>query len=203
MESVTLVAGFLIPWMLGVLLLALVDGADGAASESRELAWTLGCGWFVGAFLLTLWMRALSLAGVPFGVVSIAVPLLLAFVVVAAWARRRVLAGCASTLRTGLAQLGGQGLRGWHRAAWLGLLAWLAIRYALLLAEVAWRPIYPWDAWTQWATKARVWFELQRMVPFAALTEWLAAGGSAYIDSAPHYPATVPLLQTWGATLLG
>ena len=26
---------------------------------------------------------------------------------------------------------------------------------ALLFVEVATRPIYPWDSWTQWATKAR------------------------------------------------
>jgi hypothetical protein len=33
-------------------------------------------GYLAGAFLLTLWMRALSLAGVRFGVLQIALPLL-------------------------------------------------------------------------------------------------------------------------------
>jgi len=41
-----------------------------------------------------------------------------------------------------------------------------------------------------------VWFELRRMVPFVHLTEWLAAGGTAYTDPTPHYPAMVPLLRT-------
>ena len=97
----------------------------------------------------------------------------------------------------------GADLHAWQRAAWVALLAWLALRYALLLAEVLWRPLYPWDAWTQWATKARVWFELKSMVPFVPLAEWLQPGSAAYIDTAPHYPATVPLLQVWSALLLG
>jgi len=40
------------------------------------------------------------------------------------------------------------------RLAWLGLLAWLAVRFAMLLAEVLWQPLYPWDAWIQWADEA-------------------------------------------------
>ncbi len=38
---------------------------------------------------------------------------------------------------------------------------------SLLGLDVLWQPLYPWDAWTQWATKARVWYELGRIVPFA------------------------------------
>src|SRR4051794_33698869 len=42
------------------------------------------------------------------------------------------------------------------------------------------------------------------MAPFVGASEWLNAGSSAvYYDPAPHYPATIPLLQTWMATLLG
>ena len=70
--------------------------------------------------------------------------------------------------------------------------------------EVLRRPLYPWDAWTQWATKARVWYELKTIVPFVTASEWLAApSGTVYFDAAPHYPATVPLTQVWSATLLG
>ena len=203
MDIVLLIVGLLVPWVLGILLQASIGDPGDRAGRPGELAWTAGVGWFVGSFLLTVWMRALSVAGIGFGILSVGGPLLLATVLVAAWARHRLAARWLPPLKAGGGLLGGSDLRGWHRAAWLGLLAWLALRYALLLGEVAWRPIYPWDAWTQWATKARVWFELRAMVPFAPLAEWLAAPGTAYIDSAPHYPATVPLLQTWGAVLLG
>ena len=40
------------------------------------MTWSAGCAWFVGAFLLTLWMRLLALVGVPFSVWSIGIPLL-------------------------------------------------------------------------------------------------------------------------------
>ena len=36
----------------------------------------------------------------------------------------------------------------------------------------------PWDAWSHWATKARVWFELKSMAPFVAASEWLQAAGT-------------------------
>ena len=41
-----------------------------------EIAWIAGTSYFAGAFLLTLWMRALSLVDVGFGVGTIGVPLL-------------------------------------------------------------------------------------------------------------------------------
>ena len=55
----------------------------------------------------------------------------------------------------------------------------------------------------QWATKARVWFELRTLAPFAPFDVWLPANGALYTDAAPHYPATVPLWQVWSALLMG
>ena len=83
------------------------------------------------------------------------------------------------------------------------MIAWLAVRFALLGIEVASRPLYPWDAWTQWATKARVWFELGHIAPFARVNEWLAANGAVYFDASPEYPPTMPLLQVWSCIVLG
>ena len=99
--------------------------------------------------------------------------------------------------------MGGRGLDSRSRLLWFALLAWLAFRSLLLLAEVATQPLYPWDAWTQWATKARVWFELKAWVPFVNTDAWLAAKGALYTDAAPTYPATVPLWQVWSSLALG
>ena len=71
------------------------------------------------------------------------------------------------------------------RLLWRLLLAWLALRAVLLLVEVATHPLYPWDSWTQWATKARVWYELGRIVPFERTDAWFAASGTAYFDAGP------------------
>lgn len=198
---ISLAIGWMLTWALGAGLVAALprrsEGGEG------ELAWTLGSGWLVGALLVTLWMRALSAAGIPFGRLAIGGPLAAMAVVAigfALWQRRRM---AAATARRAWRGLLAADLEGWRRAAWFALLAWLALRFALLLGEVAWRPLYPWDAWTQWATKARVWYELRAIVPFMTAPEWTAANGAAWYDAAPHYPGTIPLWQVWSCVLLG
>jgi hypothetical protein len=96
----------------------------------------------------------------------------------------------------------------------------LAVHGGLIVVEVMQRPLYPWDAWAQWATKAKVWAATATLTPFVPPEQWLAgsvagaaagavpgtaagAVAGAYTDAAPHYPALVPLLQTWLALGLG
>ena len=204
MDIAALVLGFALPWALGAALIASLSPRAGSWSEPGRLAWTLGCGWFAGAFLLTVWMRVLSAAGARFGVVAIAAPLAALTAALAWYAWQRTGTELAAALRRCPSDLAGQRMGARRRALWLILLSWLGFRLALLLGEVLWRPLYPWDAWTQWATKARVWFELKTMAPFVTASEWLQAQSpGAYFDVAPHYPATVPLTQVWGATVLG
>lgn len=199
MDFLALIAGFALPWAIGAALLF----ALGSIGGPGRAAWTWGCGWFVGVFMLTLWMRVLSLAGIPFGIAAIAGPLLLVTAFLGGWAVRRQ-SSIRVSIRAAWNALVGHQLAGWQRVLWIALLAWLATRFAFLLYEVAVRPLYPWDAWTQWATKARVWFGLRTMVPFVSPIEWFATMGAAgYYDAAPHYPATVPLTQVWGALLVG
>lgn len=227
MDAIALLAGNLLPWWLGIaLLLALPRGPGatlpgkaaraggdanpgeaaraGSAANPGEAAWTCGAGYLVGAFVLTVWMRVLSLAGVKFGVVAIVAPL----IVLAAGATyltwRRAPGAAGPMLRSTWSSLvGSPGLEGAARVAWWCAIAWLALRFALLAVEVGTRPLYPWDAWTQWATKARVWYELGHLAPFARIAEWLAANGRMYFDASPEYPPTMPLLQVYNSLLLG
>jgi hypothetical protein len=90
------------------------------------------------------------------------------------------------------------------RAVFWLCLALTAVRLAGLALEVAWRPLLPWDAWSQWGTKARVWFEFGRVVPFVSPQDWLDAGEPmAFMDMHSQYPGTVPLLQVWTNLCLG
>lgn len=207
MDAVALALGQALPWLLGVALLRALDwprpgtaiGIDGSAGRA---ALRLGCGYFVGALLLTFWMRALSSVGFSFGRISIGAPLLaltIVLLVLAARRHRPSLAGTRDTMRA----LFWPSLPRWERLAWVMLLAWLALRFAPLAGEIAWRPLYPWEAWTQWATKARVWYEHARIVAFVPADVWLAGGTDGYFDAAPGAPATVPLLQVWGCVALG
>jgi hypothetical protein len=205
MELLSYFAGLTLPWLLGIATLAAVRDTRRAADAPGEVAWIAGAGYLAGAFMLTLWMRALSLAGVPFGRLAIGAPVLLATAALGyiAWRRYGGTAIVNATRGALRALIAPPHTTRATRIAWQLLLAWIVIRYVLLALEVIWQPLYPWDAWIQWATKARVWYEQGRIVPFARSQAWFAAGGSVWFDASPEYPPTVPLLQVWACIALG
>lgn len=91
----------------------------------------------------------------------------------------------------------------WLRWLALLLLALLLARWIGFALEVVWRPLFPWDAWMNWAPKARVWFEHRELVPFVPLHEWLQQREpDVYTLGVWHYPPLVPLLQLWPALAL-
>jgi len=205
MSLIGLVLGLLLLCAFGIACLAAIPTKTPRTSQPGAVAWTIGAGGLAGLFLATLWLRALSFAGVHFGVAAIALPIAAATVALVGWIARR--GGARDALRGSLRDMGsalsGSSLEGTARILWRLLLLWVAVRFALLFIEVATRPLYPWDAWTQWATKARVWYELGRIAPFARTDDWFAAGGAAYYDAGSHYPGTVGLLQVLACNFLG
>jgi hypothetical protein len=204
MDFLALSAGALLPWLLGIALLLLLRTAATALDAPGEVAWIAGAGYLAGAFVLTLWMRALSLVGIKFGIVVIALPVVVVTVACFALGWRRYGSALPQAWREGArALIAAPGLGATARTIWWLLLAWLCVRFALLGIEIASRPLYPWDAWTQWATKARVWYELGYLAPFARINAWLAANGAVYFDASPEYPPTMPLLQVWNCLCLG
>jgi hypothetical protein len=194
-------AGWLLVWAFGI---ALVRRAYAVRADAYpHAAWIAGAGFLAGAFALTLIMSVVSTMGSSFKLWPIGGPMLAAAVLLFA-ADRSAVRTLGSRAEARFAQ--------WRasllpltvaKLAWAVLLAWLVVRGALLLGEVLRQPLFPWDAWTQWATKARVWFALRHMVPFEQAAAWLASGGGAYFDAAPHYPATVPLWQVWSSVAIG
>ena len=201
MDFLALTVAALVVWLLGASLLMALRTA--APAQGGEAWWIGGTGYLLGAFVLTLWMRGLSLAGIRFSAGAIALPLIVVTIAcLGVWWRRQ-----QRELRVPRDRTWGSvlvpPLRGVARVIWFALLAWLAVRFVLLGIEVVSRPLYPWDAWTQWATKARVWYELGYVAPFARADEWFAANGKAYLDASPEYPPTMPLLQVWNCIVMG
>ena len=84
------------------------------------------------------------------------------------------------------------------------MLCWLGWRLASLAQEIWWRPLYPWDAWTTWTVRPRVWSEWHQLVPFVDPQRWLAdPTGSVYTIYAWTYPYTAPLLALWPTLAYG
>ena len=96
----------------------------------------------------------------------------------------------------------------WSRGAFWLLLGLLLLNYGGIFLEILWRPLYPWDAWMNWAPKAKVWFELRELTSWVTPGDWLHGThpGTAYTlgnPEASRYPSLVPLIQTWTALGLG
>ncbi len=84
------------------------------------------------------------------------------------------------------------------------LLGLLLLRFSGLAVELWLRPLTPWDAWTVWGLRARLWTELGYLAPFVEPRAWLENPDSgAYTGIAWHYPRTVSLIQTWAALAWG
>lgn len=198
MDAARLILAWALVWIAGVALVRRVYAA-GPADRVPHPAWIAGAGFLAGAFVLTLVMRGVALAGGPLALRTVGVVMVV--LALALWLPelRRV-----RTWRMSSFDAAAWRAAPWPaaRILWYALLAWLAVRYALLLGEVLRQPLFPWDAWTQWGTKARVWFELHHMVPFVSAITWLGGATSGYVDAAPHYPATAPLLQVWSSLAL-
>ncbi|MEO8485589.1 MAG: hypothetical protein ABI585_04550 [Betaproteobacteria bacterium] len=202
MSITLLVLALLAPLLAGASLLAACGTGEGTDRGPGMLPWTLGAGFVAGVLVLTSIMRIDAWIGVPFGIASIGGPVLALTAIFAWMAKRRGVAPArawAASLRT----LAGQDLAKPARLAWLALVAWIAVRLALLLAEVALRPLYAWDAWSVWATKAKVFYAMRTVVPFADLAGWTSATTPVWFDAAPLQSRMLPLLQAWIATAIG
>jgi len=97
---------------------------------------------------------------------------------------------------------------GWKKWLWWLLVLLLVIRFCGLAFEELWRPLYPWDAWMNWAPKAKTWFELKELVPYVHPDSWpmQSMQSGAYTLANPKastYPPLVPLVQLWAALGIG
>ncbi len=192
-----LLFALLLPWVTGIVWVRL-GWRRGVAGRPFAV---IGYGFFVGWGLLVLVMLGLEALGLNQGVIRTTVPLLLLTVLGLLLTRWVDLAPISQT----------QGPHGWRSLAmtekWAVavLLALLALRFGTLLTEVLIRPLYPWDAWMNWAPKARVWFEHQWLVPFVSRNDWMAGGSDAgfYTMGNWDHPPAVPLIQLWVAMVAG
>lgn len=187
-------ASVALPWLAGTLaVLALAWG------RPVSPAYAIGYGYLAGAFAVTLAMRAFDIAGIRWSALPLGALLLLVCAALG-WSERHA-------LKAGIRPAADIRLRDAERP--LRLLGWVClalvvVRLGGLALEVLWRPLLPWDAWAQWATKARVWYEYRSLAPFVSAPEWLRSDSAMrFVDMHSHYPGTVPLLQVWTNLWLG
>jgi hypothetical protein len=196
METLRLSIASMLPLILGIAWLRGIWHADTPG------AWPaiLGYGYILGMVATALVMLALDTLGAPqhFALIAGVLGVLTA---AGLWAtRRRPGTGPASTevLFTDPTPA-----VPWQRVVMALLLGLIALRFAGFALEIAWRPLFPWDAWMNWALKSRVWFEHGQLVPYISPSEWATGTDRfAYTGSTlhnTHYPPLIPLIQLWMA----
>ena len=187
-----------LPWLAGgCCMLALQRRA-----EQRDLVLAAGYGYLLGALATSLAMRALDAVGVRWTAPWVALQLVALAVIACSLARLRSPPPLRERWRIACASVAS--LTRAQRLLFFACFALIVVRLFGLGLELAWRPLLPWDAWAQWATKARVWYEYGRIAAFVDPAAWLQSGGPMqFVDAHPDYPGTVPLLQVWTALCLG
>ena len=197
-ELIGVTASVALPWLAGSCCMLALQ----RLAEQRDLVLAAGYGYLLGALATSLGMRALDVIGVRWTVPLVALQLVALAVAACGLARLRSLPPLRERWRASRARVAG--LPAAQRLLFVACLVLIVVRLFGLGLELAWRPLLPWDAWAQWATKARVWYEYGRIAAFVDPATWLASGSAVqFVDAHSDYPATVPLLQVWTALCLG
>ena len=194
LEGSRLLLAIGLPWLAGSLLIRALPLSSSALPQSV----VLGYGYFLGMLLVGLLLRLSDALGLGIGFVF---PVALLLVISAA---------AYGKSRSNAAPSGPQGQH-WRdldrvtRALIVLLVAYLVARYAQIWLDIMWRPLVAWDAWTNWAPKAKVWFYEGRLVDFVAPGKWLLAETWSEVRTLVtwRYPEAVPLSQLWMALAVG
>lgn len=184
-----------LPWIVGSLLVNRLL----LRSEFRNPFVVIGHGYLIGMIASSQALRLSDalLGGLYFWpVVGLVAFLGMGF----AWSSRPVSAA------TALRHDKGTAVEPWQLA--------LAVVFALLIAnrlyamaqELVLRPLYPWDAWMNWAPKSVVWFQRGELADFINPKDWLVAADRSAVYTlgnwrANGYPEGLPLIGLW--TMLG
>ena len=184
---VPLLAG--LPWML------FIQRPRGSAG-----GWPLALayGYVLGLLVMVVGIRALSVAHLPIGLpYASIIPVLVGGI---GWWRIRSSTGFFQT--TAKARATWRSTKGMTRAVCLVLLFLIASRLVTLGVEILLRPVFPWEAVSSIAAKARVWYELGTMVQFVPPAAWLEGAGN-HTDADASALALPSLLQVWTANAIG
>ncbi len=79
----------------------------------------------------------------------------------------------------------------------------IALHVFFVLANNLSRDIYPWDAFTTWMYRAKVWVLNNALLEFHTVEQWLQSGGNGYALHAARYPASVSAVAAFASVLSG
>jgi hypothetical protein len=193
-ESISLtglIVSLLLPWIVGSVWVYWLL----RKSARWNVFVVLGQGYVLGIFLTTVATRLWDAAGLPLSFWGIAGVLVALSVIGLFLLRTQTIPERKIVSATPMEK--------WQLAAVTVISALIAYRQLTIFQEILLRPLYPWDAWMNWAPKAVIWFHDNQLTPFISPTEWLNSTAEPVrhtlgAGAAWKYPPTVPLIQLWG-----
>jgi hypothetical protein len=185
------VCSLILPWILGAVWVFWLLRLSGRWNAFL----VAGYGYLVGIFLTTLLIRLWHFLGLPLHYWSMAATLAVVSLLGILALRLQV-----TPTRS---QAPSAPLEKWQIALTALFLILIVFRYTTVAQEMYLRPLFPWDAWMNWAPKAIAWFHHNDIVPWVSRNDWLDAPASAlnYTAGATKawlYPELIPLVQLWG-----
>ena len=195
-----LIVSLILPWITGAIWMRYL--LHGSGNWNWPII--LGYGYPIGIFITTLTIRIYDAtnAKLDFTTIAIIIGIIASIGITLLWLSDRKSPSNTTT------QSDWTALLLWQKIL-LGVIALLIlIRYGTIFLEIIWRPIYPWDAWMNWAPKAKIWFAHNQLTEFISPDAWLHTPPyeNAYTlgnRDAWKYPETVPLIQLWTAMGMG
>lgn len=192
-------ASYVLAWLLPLLF---GSGLWWLLRETRrrgDVAAAAGMGWLIGVFAAAVGASGLARADVA-----------QAFATTAPWLAALaglVWAGAVVRSRRGLVWAGSadaQRMTPAGRLLWWALWGLILVRFLMLGEEASLRPIFPWDAWSAWAVKAKAWMLLGHVDAYVSMSDWLAKPEAATRTLATwNYPEWLAWIQIWFASGAG
>jgi hypothetical protein len=162
-----------------------------ALDAELNLWLTAGAGFFIAAALLIQW---LSYAPIPLSTASWSAVLVCTLVSLPLLQIRRRPGQTAIK-----ALLQGNRLNAY--LPYLLLITLISTHFLFVLASNLSRDIFPWDAFTTWMYRAKVWVLNDEMLNFQSVNQWLQSGALGYALPASHYPSSVSAVAAFSSAL--
>jgi hypothetical protein len=193
----TLYSGLLLPWLAGTLWLVIAESRLRQGSYSNRFR-QAGYGFFIGYAALYF---AILIVNKWNGSVSWS-HLMLFFLILTVvggsvlWNSRRA----EKIINIAAPMPAGNG----SKLLSMFLLIWIAIHLFFITVEVFSQPLYPWDAWTIWAYRAKAWFLSGEISGLVSEADWIKASvADTFTTSAWRYPLFPSVITYWASHSLG
>ncbi len=185
-----IVLALLLPTLFGFLIITLLlcKDPDIGLIERLCLSYPIGMG------MLTIQMFILGLLRIPLTLLFVSLPIFVEIIVLSFWlARKNVVVFPKPSF--GLFDELTSKHSGWLKKVLLVILtAWAGVKLGSIFVEAGLRPIFGWDAWTNWSVGAKLFYYTKSLMLDVSPQDFFTRGA---VQRLTAYPLHNPLMQTW------